>query len=294
MEKQRVQIVTGGAGFIGHHLVNALLDRGETVIIIDNLSTGVAKRIPNGVKLLKLDLSVDQIPELPYQVDTVYHLAATTSVEESLKNSNKYKHHILNATTRLLLWAGNQGARRVIMSSTAAVYGNPGSIPTSELDKTNPLSPYAEWKLEAERIMASFHMPGVMTTACLRFFNVFGEGQPMSGSYAPAVARFMEQYEQFLPITVTGDGTQTRDYVYVKDIVDGLIRASLNEDHFILNLGSGEELSMIDIADAFGGEITFIPARNEPKRSCADITEAWSQLGWKPSINVIKWIHQTK
>lgn len=294
MEKQRVQIVTGGAGFIGHHLVNTLIERGEWVIVIDNLSTGKVERVPKSVKLLKLDLSVDEIPNLPYQIDTVYHLAATTSVEESLVNPNKYKNHILNATTRVLLWAANQGARRVVMASTAAVYGNPEWIPTPEYNKTNPLSPYAEWKLEAERVMESFHAPGTMTTACLRFFNVFGEGQPSTGSYAPAVARFMKQYESYNPITVTGDGSQTRDYVYVKDIVDGLIKAAEKDHHFVVNLGSGEELSILEIAEAFGGEIMFIPPRIEPKRSCADITEAWTELGWKPSTNVIKWIHQIK
>lgn len=294
MERQRVQIVTGGAGFIGHHLVRTLLEKGERVIVIDNLSTGKIERIPEGVTLLKLDLSNEEIPAVGYDVDVVYHLAATTSVEESLSDPVKYKSNILDATNLVLKWSLKQNARRVVMASTAAVYGNPDVIPTSEQVKCDPLSPYAEWKLESEKLMKLFHSPGKMTTSCLRFFNVFGEGQPSTGSYAPAVARFIRQYEQQEPITVTGNGSQTRDYVYVKDIVNGLIKAGEKDTHFVVNLGSGEELTILDIAKAFNREINFIAPRIEPKRSCADITKASLELGWKPTTNVIKWIHQIK
>lgn len=288
----KITIVTGGCGFIGHHLVNRLVDIGKTVVVFDNLSTGKKERLPEGVKFYKLDLTIDELPILE-NVDAIYHLAATTSVEESLQNSAKYKNHILNATRRLLLWAKDVGARRVVMASTAAVYGDPLVIPTHEGVSVNPMSPYAEYKWRAENHLAHCHGKG-LTTSCLRFFNVFGEGQPTTGSYAPAVARFMTQYENFEPITVTGDGSQTRDYIYVKDIVAALIIAMTRDNFFILNLGSGEELTILEIAEAFGGEIQFIPKRNEPYQSCADIKMATVELGWTPTKNIIKWIHENK
>jgi len=288
----KITVVTGGCGFIGHHLVNRLVDIGKTVVVFDNLSTGKKERLPEGVKLYKLDLTIDELPNLE-NVDAIYHLAATTSVEESLQNPAKYKNHILNATRRLLLWAKDMNARRVVMASTAAVYGDPSIIPTHEGVPVNPISPYAEYKWRAENHLAHCHGKG-LTTSCLRFFNVFGEGQPTSGSYAPAVARFMAQYENFEPITVTGDGSQTRDYIYVKDIVAALIIAMTRDNFFILNLGSGEELTILEIAESFGGEITFVPKRNEPYQSCADIKMASIELGWTPTKNIIKWIHENK
>lgn len=288
----KITIVTGGCGFIGHHLVNRLVDIGKNVVVFDNLSTGKKERLPEGVKFYKLDLTIDELPILE-NVDAIYHLAATTSVEESLQNPAKYKNHILNATRRLLLWAKDVGARRVVMASTAAVYGDPSVIPTHEGVPVNPISPYAEYKWRAENHLAHCHGKG-LTTSCLRFFNVFGEGQPTTGSYAPAVARFMAQYENFEPITVTGDGSQTRDYIYVKDIVAALIIAMARDNFFILNLGSGEELTILEIAEAFGGEIQFIPKRNEPYQSCADIRMATIELGWTPTKNIIKWIHENK
>ena len=288
----KITIVTGGCGFIGHHLVKRLVDIGKTVVVLDNLSTGRFTDMPEGATLYKMDLTVDAFPTLE-NVDAIYHLAATTSVEESLSNAPKYKANILSATKRLLIWAADINARRIVMASTAAVYGDPSIIPTHEGVPVNPMSPYAEYKWRAENHLAHCHGKG-LTTSCLRFFNVFGEGQPTSGSYAPAVARFMTQYENFEPITVTGDGSQTRDYIYVGDIVAALIMAMAKDNFFILNLGSGQELTILEIAEAFGGEIQFVPKRNEPYQSCADIKMATIELGWTPSKNIITWINKNK
>ena len=288
----KITVVTGGCGFIGHHLVKRLVDIGKTVVVLDNLSTGRFTDMPEGATLYKMDLTIDDFPNLQ-NVDAIYHLAATTSVEESLSNAPKYKANILSATKRLLIWAADINARRIVMASTAAVYGDPSIIPTHEGVPVNPMSPYAEYKWRAENHLAHCHGKG-LTTSCLRFFNVFGEGQPTSGSYAPAVARFMTQYNDFEPITVTGDGSQTRDYVYVKDVVAALIMAMSKNNFFILNIGSGEELSILEIAEAFGGEIQFIPKRHEPYQSCADVKMASIELGWTASTNIISWIKKNK
>jgi UDP-glucose 4-epimerase len=288
----KITVVTGGCGFIGHHLVKRLVDIGKTVVVLDNLSTGRFTDMPEGATLYKMDLTIDAFPNLQ-NVDAIYHLAATTSVEESLSNAPKYKANILSATKRLLIWAADINARRIVMASTAAVYGDPAIIPTHEGVPVNPMSPYAEYKWRAENHLAHCHGKG-LTTACLRFFNVFGEGQPTSGSYAPAVARFMTQYNAFEPITVTGDGSQTRDYIYVKDVVAALIMAMSRDNFFILNIGSGEELSILEVAESFGGEIQFVPKRNEPYQSCADIKMATIELGWTPSTSIISWIKKNK
>lgn len=289
---KNIIVVTGGAGFIGHHLVNKLIEMGKKVVVFDNLSSGKIERIPDGVEFYQMDLVTDEFP-LINNVESVYHLAATTSVEESLSNPEKYKLNILDATKRVLSWATDIGVRRVVMASTAAVYGDPLIIPTNEGVPVNPLSPYAEYKWRAEQHLAHCHGNNI-TTAALRFFNVFGEGQPKTGSYAPAVARFMDQYDSNQPITVTGDGLQTRDYVYVKDIVSGLIISMARNNHFIINLGCGEELTILDIAKSFGGEIKHIEPRNEIRRSCSNIEIAKIELGWTPTTNVIEWIRENK
>lgn len=287
---QNITIVTGGCGFIGFHLVNRLVEIGKTVVVLDNLSTGKNVQMPEGATLYKMDLTIDDFPNLQ-NVDDIYHLAATTSVEESLVNPSKYQSNILLATRRLLKWSVDIKARRVVMASTAAVYGNPSIIPTNENVVTNPMSPYAEYKLKAESYI-SYHHTKDLTTACLRFFNVFGEGQPTTGSYAPAVARFINQYNNSELITITGDGLQTRDYVYIKDVVNALVMAMSTNKHFIANVGSGRELTILEIAKAFDSGITFIPKRNEPNRSCADITLIKHELGWEPCENVISWIEK--
>lgn len=289
-------IVTGGAGFIGHHLVNLLLSEGHEIEVWDNLSTGSLDNLPNHPKVTfrELDLTIDTLPEVA--ADWIFHLAAPVSVQESLENPYKYEQGCFMATKRVLDWALKTGVTDITFASTAAVYGDREDVPFLEDSVMRPMSPYAEWKLNSEHVIKNFsERHGIRGTA-LRFFNVFGEGQHDSGSYAPAVALFLKQFEAFQPITVTGTGKQTRDYIYVKDICSALLKTMLHpaREFRVMNVGTGAETSVLDIAETFAGEIKFIPARKEPMRSLADNEMIKLNLNWAPSKNILQWINEVK
>lgn len=289
-------IVTGGAGFIGHHLVNLLLEQGHEVEVWDNLSTGKLENLPSDsrCKFRKLDLTIDTLPDA--SADWVFHLAAPVSVQESLENPYKYEQGCFMATKRVLEWSIEHGVTDFTLASTAAVYGDREDAPFEEDSELKPMSPYATWKLNAEHLLKQYNERFGMRTTALRFFNVFGEGQHDSGSYAPAVALFLKQFEAFQPITVTGDGQQTRDYIYVKDICKALYSTIKHPwgSFRVMNAGTGEETSIIEIARAFGGEYKFIAPRVEPKRSCASINSIQRDLGWQPSKSILSWIKEVK
>lgn len=287
-------VVTGGAGFIGHHLVNLLIEQGHEVEVWDNLSTGKLERVNHKALFRKIDINVDEMPAT--WADTIFHLAAPTSVQESLENPYKYEQGCYMTTKRMLDWGLQNGVQNFVLASTAAIYGEPVEVPVSEDTEINPMSPYAEQKRNSEILMSAYHRNFGIKCTALRLFNVFGEGQPDSGSYAPAVGLFLKQFESFQPITVTGTGLQTRDYIYVKDIAKAFLAAGLNNspEFRIFNVGSGEETSVLEIAEAFGGEIKFIAARKEPMRSCANISDIKKELNWNPSETIFNYINKIK
>lgn len=289
-------IVTGGAGFIGHHLVNLLLEEGHTVDVFDNLSTGKLENLPSHANCTfhRIDLTIDTLPDV--DADWVFHLAAPVSVQESLENPYKYEQGCFMATKRMLEWSVKHGVTDFTLASTAAVYGDREDVPFLEDSELKPMSPYAEWKLNAEHLLKQYNNRFGLRTTAIRFFNVFGEGQHDSGSYAPAVALFLKQFEAYQPITVTGDGQQTRDYIYVKDICRALYKSMTHPwgSFRVMNAGTGEETSILEIARTFGGEYKFIAPRVEPKRSCASINTIQKELGWEPTKSILTWINEVK
>ena len=285
-------LVTGGAGFIGHHLSNLLSSLGHNVEVWDNLSVGKKDRLHPSITFKEIDLLNDSLP--PFEFDCVYHLASPTSVPESLENPKKYEDGCYKMTKLVVDSCRKFKVKNMVFSSTSAVYGDTDEFPTSETSKLNPMSPYAHFKYMAEDYIHSISQYSQTKFTICRFFNVFGEEQHDSGSYAPAVAIFMKQYQNGESITVTGDGLQTRDYIYVGDVCDFLVKCVDQEQYKLetFNLGFGEDIRILDIASTFNRWIEFIEKRLEPHKSLADITKANTRYDWIPKTSVIEWITQ--
>lgn len=297
-------VITGGAGFIGHHAVWRALERGWQVTVLDNFYTGKLENItlpsgniPGGLRVYECDIAGGPLPDIE-NIDYLLHLAAPVSVQESLEDWEKYWRGIVEGSRRIFKWAHERGCQSIVAASTAAVYGNSEEWPFKETTTPDPMSPYAEYKLDMEGLLEEFHKTNTQAAA-LRFFNVFGEGQPDDVGYVSAIPIFKKQFESYQPITVTGDGKQTRDFVYVGDVVEACFAALTRPDGGfeampIWNVASGEETSILDIAEQFGGEIVHIDPRDEPKRSVADISLITQMLDWRPSMSVLQWIKEQR
>jgi len=297
-------VITGGAGFIGHHAVWRALERGWQVTVLDNFYTGKLENItlpsgniPGGLRVYECDIAGGPLPDIK-NIDYLLHLAAPVSVQESLEDWEKYWRGIVEGSRRIFKWAHERGCQSIVAASTAAVYGNSEEWPFKETTTPDPMSPYAEYKLDMEGLLEEFHKTNTQAAA-LRFFNVFGEGQPDDVGYVSAIPIFKKQFESYQPITVTGDGKQTRDFVYVGDVVEACFAALTRPDGGfeampIWNVASGEETSILDIAEQFGGEIVHIDPRDEPKRSVADISLITQMLDWRPSMSVLQWIKEQR
>lgn len=285
-------LVTGGAGFIGHHLSNLLSSMGHDVEVWDNLSVGKKDRLDSSITFREIDLLNDSLP--PFEFDCVYHLASPTSVPESLENPKKYEDGCYKMTKRVVDECRKFQVKNMIFSSTSAVYGDTDEFPTNEKSKLNPMSPYAHFKYMAEDYIHSVEPYCKTKFTICRFFNVFGEEQHDSGSYAPAVAIFMKQFHNGEALTVTGDGLQSRDYIYVGDVCDFLTKCADQNQYKLetFNLGFGYDIKILDIASTFNRWIQFIEKRVEPHKSLADITKAKNQYNWNPKISVTEWIRQ--
>ena len=290
-------IVTGGAGFIGLHLVKKLMTLGWEVIVIDNFSTGDQDKL-HALGCMYIEEDVENVTAaMKIKHDVLFHLASPVSVEESFTFPNKYYRQIIGGTANIVNWSLDSGNRDIIIASTAAIYGNDGNLPLMESGEIDPTSPYAKAKHMSELALQEEYETRQFKGSALRLFNVYGEGQRSEGGYLSAVPVFLKQYEAFAPITVTGDGKQTRDFVYVEDVVSACISAytdTVENGVQILNVASGQETSIMDLAEAFGGEIVHIEERNEPKRSVADITKIKTTLNWQPLTRLLNWVKLIK
>lgn len=289
-------VVTGGAGFIGSHLVNKLLNSGWFVTVFDDLSTGKLENIPSNIKctFVKIDLTTDVLPTIKF--DALFHLASPISVPESIEDPLKYFSGVYVASRKVMEWAHKMGATSMVATSTAAVYGDSIDVPLKENSKLEPMSPYAMFKLEMEHLLRNYNKPEFKCNV-LRLFNVFGEGQRSTGGYRSAVPIFLEQYKLSTPVTVTGDGTQTRDWIYVGDVVNAIMECykdNYKQTMNVYNIGSGIETQVIEVAKALTSKIVYMVKRNEPHRSCADIGLIKNNLNWNPKTNLLSWIKQIK
>lgn len=300
IEAKKKVLVTGGAGFIGSHLVDRLVREGYPVRIIDNLSSGKLENIQHHIDTNKVEFIQGDIRDAELvnksvdAVGFVVHLAAIISVPFSVENPDLTFDVNIQGTHNLLVAATEKGVEKFVFISSCAVYGDPEANPVTENMKTNPISPYAESKLIAERYCLSYNQSNQLKTVVLRFFNVYGPRQSMN-AYSGVITLFINKVNQKEPLIVYGDGSQTRDFVNVRDIVDAILAAMRNEkaEGEVFNIGSGKPTSINELAKTvleLGNvdlEIKYEKHRTgDIEHSLADITKARKLLGYEPKVNL--------
>jgi len=294
-------LVTGGAGFIGSHIVDSLLDLGHEVIVIDNLSANNEKFYLNAkTKNYKYDIrDYKKIRSLFNGVDYVFHLAAESRLQPAIENPIDAVDRNCVGTCVVLQCAREAEVKRVVYSSTSSGYGN-NPHPNIEIQPDDCLNPYSASKVAAEKFCKMYSNLYGLETIVLRYFNVYGERAPKQGQYAPVLAIFNRQKDAGEPITIIGDGTQRRDFIHVSDVVNANILAATTEVDSsifgeVFNVGSGINYSVQEIADKIDpNQIYLSPRVGEVKISLANIEKIKSVFNWKPKVNLIEWIDGQK
>lgn len=286
-------LVTGGCGFIGSHLVDRLAELGHSVVALDDLSTGAAGMLNPAAALVRGSVAdYAAVSAAMAGADCVFHTAAWARVQRSIDDPLGTHNVNVNGTLNVLQAAREHGVGRVVYSSSSSVYGDQPTPVMREGMTPNPKSPYALHKLIGERYADMFADLFGMRIASLRYFNVYGARQPSDGAYALVIPRFMRLRAEGKPLTVYGDGRQTRDYTHVDDVVRANLLAAEcampDAAHVVLNVGAGAETSVNDIAAMIGGEVSHIipnpRGEYEERRKRADCSKAKAAIGWEARV----------
>jgi UDP-glucose 4-epimerase len=277
-------VVTGGSGFIGTHLVKALKDAGHEVVSVD-LKTGDDVRDTEKMKRLFTD------------AHWVFHLAALPRVQYSIENPQETQDHNVNGTVSALVAAKDAGVKKFIYSASSSAYGDQPVMPLVETMSAHPKSPYGLQKYAGELYVRLWSEVYGVPTVSLRYFNVYGPGASDEGAYALVIAKFLKQRREGQPMSITGDGMQTRDFTHVHDVVNANMLAAQSEQvgkGEVINIGAGNNASVNKIAELIGGPTTNIPARLEPHDTLADNSLAKKLLGWEPTVSLEDGIAELK
>lgn len=291
-------IVTGGAGFIGSHLVEALVARGHDVHVIDTLVAGKREYVPAQAAFHQIDIrDYEKLLPLFQGSDVIFHLAALPRVQPSLIDPRATHDVNVNGALSVLLAARDAGVRRVVYSASSSAYGNQEKLPLQETMEARPLSPYGLQKYIGEQYAVLFSRVYGLETVSLRYFNVYGPRARTDGAYALVIGRFLEQRKNGEPMTVVPDGTQSRDFTHVRDVARANLLAAESPNvgkGEVLNIGGGKNRSVLEVAELIGGPRVFIEPRLEPKVTLADISRAKNLLDWQPGIKFEEGMEELK
>ena len=291
-------VVTGGAGFIGSHLIEKLVKQGDVVTVLDNLNTGKIenlKPVSKKINFVQNDIrDFEVLRSLMENVDGVFHQAAMASVQDSFRIPEKFHDVNVNGTENIFKIAKEFGIK-VVYASSSSVYGDTSILPTTESDEKRPINPYAKTKLEKDKLAEQYAKNGLKVIG-LRYFNVFGPRQ--SKEYAGVIKLFLERIQQGLPPLVNGDGLQIRDFVYVDDAVNANILSMESDIDFeFFNIGTGTTISILDLANII---IKFSGLKIKPihrsalpgdvRATQADITKVKTMLKWRPTTSIQDWL----
>jgi UDP-glucose 4-epimerase len=296
-------IVTGGAGFIGSHLVDALLAKGHAVVVLDDLSTGKREQVPTGARLIEIDLADAETPKIVSELSAglVFHLAAQKSVRTSVDNPALDARINIQGLLNLMegLRASANKPQVVFTSTGGAIYGDGVAIPTPEDALAKPISPYGVAKLSSEHYLDYYQQIHGIQYAAMRLANVYGPRQDPKGE-AGVVAIFSNRALDNKALTINGAGTQTRDYVFVGDVVDALVRAAEKKAQGAFNVGTSIETDVNTLAATVvaiaksSSQLEHIAAKpGEQQRSALDISKAKKVLGFSPSTDLAAGVRQT-
>ena len=286
-------VITGGAGFIGSNLTDHLVRIGHKVIVLDNFVSGKKSNLSHhkkkDVKIIRDDISNSKNLEKCFKgADYIFHLAALAGVIPSIKNPKKYFKNNVIGTLKVVEAAKKVNIKKLIYAASSSCYGNPKKFPTSEKDKIDLNNPYAATKFIGEEIIMKYADMFKMPNISFRFFNVYGPRLNISGQYSAVIGNFLSQKKNNIPLTIVGNGKQTRDFIQVDDLVSAFIKVIKSRYvNKIYNIGSGKRTSINTIASIFNGKKKFIPIRpGEPKDSLANISKLKKDINWKPKISI--------
>lgn len=283
--------MVGGAGFIGSNLADALVERGYDVHVIDNLVGGKRENVNPAATLHELDIrNYEDIAPVIAGADYVFHLAALPRVQFSIDHPVESNDTNVNGTLNVFLAAKEGGVKRVVYSASSSAYGNHPTMPLHEELPSAPVSPYGLQKYVGEQYARVFYEVYRLPTVALRYFNVYGGTRMgLEGAYALVIGAFIKAKKEGRPLSITGDGEQTRDFTHVRDVVRANILAAESPDvgrGEVMNIGAGNRITINRLAELMGGPVEYIPSRKETLHSEASNKKAKALLGWEPTVSV--------